>query len=1138
MPQMNSIRENDYIGQIVSEGGAVHPRPAINIQIRDKPFTAILDTQASHSFVSMEVARLLKPVRPDKVNSVRGAVHGVNYYIEGYTILRAKCSTEEIDLPVKVIKDLIPNIILGHDFLIKYGVIIDYTANEIFLGNESRVRLAWLENKSFDTRKDKNIDGILDDLRTGPLLPEQKKNLEKLLFQFPEVITDQIGFTRTVKHKIICKDNTPIKQRPYPLNPHKRKFVIDKVKEMETQGLIEPSTSGWASPIVLPKKKNGDYRLCVDLRQVNNQTISDAYPMPDLRNLIKQVSGAKVFSTLDLNSGYWQVEVEEGSRPMTAFSTPRGLYQFRVMPFGLKNAPATFMRLMEEVLSGYTGEFCQVYLDDILIYSKSFYEHLEHLARVLERLKLHGLTCQLKKCQFASNSVEYLGHVLTEKGLERQNEKNKAIEEQERPRTKRQVRQFLGLCGWYSSFVPHFETKAAPLTDLLNKDKPFKWTSKEENAFQEIKRAICNSPRLAYLDPSREVCLQTDASDIGLGAVLFHEGVGGGKDIIEYASRKLSPTERNYCTAEKEALAVVWAVGKFRGYLEGRKFKLFTDNSSLQWLNKTSGAKSKLMRWALILNDFDFEIHHVPGTSNQAADSLSRNPVDESKPAKELQEREIPGAVRDKQSSVLLAIAGHNSNDIDLELIRKWQTEDKACSRMKSWLNRRSSDCRYVPPQFKMCYKNFRLEDNILMYSSHLPGSSPVIVIPKSQTEPILRKYHDNPEAGHPGQEETYSSIRKRFFWLNMRRDIKTYVQTCSVCACTKATNQKASSSMRGRRPHQPWEVLALDLMGPYPRTARGKTGILVVTDLFTRWVEAFPIPEATSGRILNLLRTEVFSRYGYPRCILTDNGSQFTSKQWLQCLSDWGIEHWTTPIYHPQANPTERRNQELKKLLRVHLLDKEHTKWDQHLHESLLAIRQRVNRVTGFSPAELFLGRSIKRTGDWNFVREGKESPLTPAEWSRENQREIQTKIFEATERTRREAEQIDKQGEEDFRPGTKVLRRNHPQSSKLQKFHAGMAPKWLGPFEVEQKLGNGVYLLKSNPPIKVHASELKVLPRPLRDCGDAEEDRREILPSETQKTADSNEDQRGRILPDYQQEEEIEFPNRYNLRPRKVKK
>ncbi|XP_054280442.1 uncharacterized protein LOC128998359 [Macrosteles quadrilineatus] len=627
-------------------------------------------------------------------------------------------------------------------------------------------------------------------------------------------------------------------EKPYPLNPDKRKFVIEKVKEMENQGLIEPSSSGWASPIVLPKKKNGDYRLCVDLRQVNNKTIADAYPMPDLRHLIKQ----------------------------------------------------------------------------------------------------------------------------------------------------------------------------------------------------------------------------TDASNVGLGAVLFQERIEGGKDIIEYASRKLSLSEKSYCTAEKEALAVVWAVGKFRGYLEGRKFKLFTDNSSLQWLNKVSGTKSKLMLWSLILADFDFEIHHVPGELNQAADSLSRNPVDSGEISKELMEREVPVPMKLKQIEPVLMVAQRENCDIDLELIKKWQNEDAACSRMKSWITNRYTNSEAVPFQFKTCYKNFRLEDSILMYKSHLSESSPVIVVPKSQAVRILEKYHDSPEAGHPGQDETYTSIRRRFFWVNMHRDIKNYVQSCTICACTKANNQKASTSMRGRRPHQLWEVVALDLMGPYPRTSRGKTGILVVTDLFTRWVEAFAIPEATSGRILQLLRTE--------------------------------------------ANPTERRNQELKELFRIHLFDKEHTKWDQHLHESLLAIRQRVNRVTGFSPAELFLGREIKRTGDWNFMHEQSPETMNLTAWHEENAKQIKRMNRQAEESSKREAERNDVPEEQDLKPGTLVLRRNHPLSNKLKNVHAGMARKWLGPFEVEHKLGKGVYLLRSDPPIKVHMSELKILPQTLREATQAEdneleaEDHNDALP------------------------------------------
>lgn len=1082
-----------------------YPRPAINMLINNKTVTALLDTQASGSFISSRLTNLLPEIQYNDMEDVRGAVKYMKYKCLGQGILKGKCSTVNIDLKVMVILNLDPDIILGHDFLTQYGVILDYTSQELFIGKESRVRIAWLNGNVHSTTCLSDVD-IKSELQVGPLKPNQEGKLNNLFMRFPEVITDKIGFTTTVKHVITCSNYSPIKQRPYPMSPDKRNFVINKVQEMESQGLIEPSSSSWASPIVLPKKKNGEYRLCVDYRKLNERTVSDAYPMPDLKSLLKKVSGAKVYSTLDLNSGYWQVEVDEASRALTAFMTPKGLYQFKVMAFGLKNAPATFMRLMDEVLSGYTGVFCQVYLDDILVYSNDFESHLLHLAKVFERLKIHGLTCQLKKCHFVSPRVEYLGHVLTPEGLERVEEKNVAIEKMERPRTKRQIRQFLGTCGWYSSFVPHFEVIAAPLTDMLNKNKPFKWSQKEEDAFQLVKKTVCQAPRLSHPDPHRVLCLQTDASDIGLGAVLFQEGTEGRREVIEYASRKLSPTEKKYCTAEKEALGVVWAVGKFRGYLEGKKFKLFTDNSSLQWLNKLSNTKSKLMRWAMLLAGFDYEIHHVPGSENQAPDALSRNPTSEPGLDRELPEREFPDCANVvERFPVLMALV----KDIDTSTIKRWQAEDSACTEMMVWLNSCCTTSEGVPKEFKMCYKNFRLEQGVLMYSSHISNLASVIVIPKSRANEILGKFHDDKEAGHPGREETYNSIRQRFFWVSMRRDIAKYVRTCSICASTKASNHKADSTMRGRRPHQPWEVIALDIMGPYPRTSKGKTNILVVTDLFTRWIEAFAIPEATTNRIVSLLHSEVFSRYGYPRCILSDNGSQFTSRQWKNAIAQWGVEHWTTPVYGPRANPTERRNQELKRVLRVHLCDNEHKRWDQYLPDSLLALRQRVNRVTGYSPAELFLGRRIHRIGDWKLPNVPEVNHPTLDEWQRAAKTECENRQAEATERTQRQAEGADVDAAEDLVPGQLVMRRNHPQSSKIDGYHAGLAPKWVGPFEVEQQLGPGVYTLKTSPATKVHISELKVLSQPLRPS------QREV--------ANREDDNAARESP------------RYNLRPRR---
>lgn len=1141
-PQRNTtpirkVNDVKWIGQMISDGNC--PQPAIILKIGNKNFKAILDSQASYSFVNKNVAELLIPMVPHHLGQVKGAVSKVAYSVDGQTLLAAKCMDEDIEITVAVIRDLIPEIILGHDFLVAYDVILDYAAQEIFLGKNKRLRVAWCDGSSMIQAKDKYHGVCLEGLDFGTLALNEENQLKNLLKEFPEVITSDIGFTTTVKHSIKCSDYAPIKQRPYPINPDKRNFVRSKVQEMERQGLIEPSNSGWASPIVLPKKKNGEYRLCVDFRRLNERTVSDAYPMPDLKDLLRQVNGAKIFSTLDLNSGYWQVEVEEKSRHLTAFPTPKGLFQFKVMPFGLKNAAATFARLMDRVLSGYISDFCQVYLDDILIYSTSLQDHFIHLAKVLERLKLHGLTCQLKKCHFAAKKVEYLGHVLTPKGLERQPEKNRAIEEAERPRTKRQVRQFLGLCGWYSSFMPHFEEKATPLTDLLHKGQPFKWTHIEETAFQEIKKGIGSAPMLAHPDPQRQMCLQTDASNLGLGAVLFQEKVGGGRDIVEYASRKLSSTEKNYCTAEKEALAVVWAVGKFRGFLEGRKFQLYTDNAALKWLNTVSGTKSKLMRWALILAEFDFEVQHVPGVSNQGADSLSRHPVAEPATSNVIPEREVP---QNQNSIINEPVLMVFQEEFNLEILRKWQEEDKACKDMIQWIGRRDSHNYPVPKEFKMCYKNFRLEKGLLMYSSHISNMPSVVVVPRSHSMVILEKFHDSSEAGHPGGEETFQSIRRRFFWINMRKDITTYVQGCYICACTKASNQKADTSRRGRRPHRPWEVIALDLMGPYPRTSKGKTGLIVVTDLFTRWVEAFAIPEATTERIVNLLQDEVFSRYGYPRCILSDNGSQFTSKRWQRVTTDWGVEHWTTPVYNPRANPTERRNQELKRMLRIHLLNKEHKMWDRQIPQSLFSLRQRINRVTGYSPAELFLGRQLHRSGDWIITPGQDGNAVSLTTWQNNQQAELQKRCELAKKRISDQAKAQDIVEDQVFQPGHKVLRRNHPVSSKVQGFHAGLAPKWVGPFEVDKRLGHGVYMLKTTPPVKVHAAELRLVKHPLRGHGepDAVEDDAEPMRAgmvQSEQVEGAMDRPKEGMLDGVQGMERGDDPQ-YYLRPRRIKK
>lgn len=399
---------------------------------------------------------------------------------------------------------------------------------------------------------------------------------------------------------------------------------------MERLGVIERSDSAWSSPIVLVAKKDGTMRFCVDFRQVNAQTQFDAYPMPRLEELVERVGGARFITTLDLSKGYWQVPLAKEARPYTAFRSPRGLFQFTKMPFGLQGAPATFQRLMDRVLEG-TGAFAGAYLDDIVVHSATWREHVEHLAEIFRRVHEAGLTIQPKKCTIAQAEVRYLGHIVGHGVIRPQTDKLEAIRNSPRPQTKKDVRSFLGLAGWYRRFVPNFATMAAPLTDLTRKSGSarVRWEEPHERAFAELKEALCSDAVLKSPDFGKPWTVQTDASGVGLGAVLL-QGEGDQQRPVAYISRKLFPRETRYSAVELECLAVKWALDTFRYYLLGRDFVLETDHRALKWLGQMKDTNARVTRWFLALQPFKFEVVYRPGKHNLVADYLSRHPCVES----------------------------------------------------------------------------------------------------------------------------------------------------------------------------------------------------------------------------------------------------------------------------------------------------------------------------------------------------------------------------------------------------------------------------------------------------------------------------------------------------------------------------
>ena len=455
---------------------------------------------------------------------------------------------------------------------------------------------------------------------------DQQKELRKLLDRYSDVLTGAPGCTKMIEHRIAVDHIAhPVRRPPYRVPQAYRELVRSELREMLAAGIIKPSESSWAAPIVLVKKRDGSLRLCVDYRRLNAVCKPDPYPMPRVDELLDQLGKAQFITTLDLARDYWQVPMAEESRNMTAFITPFGQFEFTVMPFGLSGAPGTFQRIMDGVVVG-KEEFAAAYLDDLVIYSSTWTEHLAHIEAILQKLREAGLTAKPAKCRFGMKESVYLGHVVGKGTVKPEASKLQAVEDYPIPETKQQLRRFLGLAGYYRRFIRNFATVASPLTDLTRKSEPnhIQWSPTCNKAFNELKARLCQPPVLSSPDFGKPFILQTDASNKGIGAVLSQKDEAGEEHPVAFYSRKLLPREERYSTVEQECLAIKLAVQAFRYYLLGRPFMIQTDHRSLEWLDRLKENNSRLSRWSLSLQPFDFTVQHRPGPKNTNADSLSR----------------------------------------------------------------------------------------------------------------------------------------------------------------------------------------------------------------------------------------------------------------------------------------------------------------------------------------------------------------------------------------------------------------------------------------------------------------------------------------------------------------------------------
>ena len=660
------------------------------------------------------------------------------------------------------------------------------------------------------------------------LTNEEKQIFYQLLFDYADVIassTTDLGRTKKLQHTIHTGDSAPVRQSVRRLSPQRREEVKTLLDMMIKNEIVEPSSSPWASPIVLVKKKDGSTRFCVDYRKINKVTRRDAYPLPRIDATLDALAGSQWFTTLDMLSGYWQVEVKDEDRPKTAFCTTEGLFQFKVMPFGLCNAPATFQRLMDLVLSGLQWSQCLVYLDDVIVMGRNFKEHMSNLHNVLQRLREAGLKLKPSKCSFFKREVRYLGHIISRYGVAPDPSKIEKKKNWPIPSTVKGVQQFLGITSYYRRYIQDFAKRAKPLHRLTERVNNFIWSNECQIAFEDLCQRLAQAPVLAHPDFTKEFILDTDASDFGLGAVLSQKGDDGQEHVIAYGSRLLSKAERQYCVTRKELLSVVTFTRQFRPYLLGRKFVLRTDHGSLTWIQNFREPEGQLARWLEQLQELHFEIIHRQGKRHTNADALSRLPCSQC------------GRSRHIDNSCTMSI---NSTTVhSAKQIVGLRTAQLADPLLGPLLRGKEAGCKPQPGtlgktigsrysrRLLQIWDQLEVHEGVLCRLFLQPNSleqKPRIqqVIPKALQEEVLTNLHEGVMGGHLGIEKTLCRLKERFYWPGHHLDVSNWCRNCPVCATRKGPSQKSRAPLSSIKTGYPLQLVAMDILGPFPKSVQG----------------------------------------------------------------------------------------------------------------------------------------------------------------------------------------------------------------------------------------------------------------------------------------------------------------------------
>lgn len=963
---------------------------------------------------------------------------------------------------------------------------------------------AWMESTLKEVAAKENLDRealhtVAKEIRTAmsetakDLGPERTGRLTKTLLKHAGVFTpisfDKVGASDELEPMTIPLIQGARVQSfpPRRLGYARRKMLADLVRKMLEDKVIQPSKSPWAFPVVLAPKSNGEIRFCVDYRRLNEITRRDSYPLPRMDDLLDRLGEARFRSTADLTSGFWQVAMSPRDKEKTAFITPDGLYQFNTMPFGLCNAPGHFARQMAKVLAGMNFFFTCVYLDDIIIFSKTFEEHIDHLDRVLTRLAEVNLKVKLKKCSFCKKEIKFLGHVVSDSGVSVDPEKTSAVLEARAPTNKKELRSILGLLNYYRKFIEGYATIAAPLSRLTGTKTAWEWGLVEQQAFDRLKGCLAQAPVLAFPHPTRPIRLRTDASGYAIAGVLQQQQEDGEWHPIAYWSRAMRQSERSYAATEREGLAAVSMLKHFRPYLEGRSFDLLSDAQALKWIVNNDSHNSRLARWAIILKTKGAHLCYRPGADMADADALSRLPMASSDVREpegieddlELYSQEVSRQLKEewdleKEEHTVLANIVHEVLEngeqtrppVELKEIKEAQAKDDLVQRITKRLKNPQEKPKGKTDIDTYIHK-CTVTEGFLCHTDQNPQTGEEydrLWIPESGDlrERVLAYVHGSITTCHAGRGKTKERLKTKYYWPGMLQEADRFIRQCHTCQIRKA-RASDPGQIKCITSDNPMDLVSIDLVGPLQRTDRRNAYILSWIDHFTRVGDAVALTSKKAEEVGRGI-LELISRHGAPRRILSDRGGEFCSIWTRTLFKDLRLRGINTSGYAPQTNgKAERYHRSLIGLLST-LVSEEEDDWDVQLPLAVFAYNTQVHSATGRTP--FFLDHLREARHPWEQTVEDqslKELPKTPSGWGTDMMRKAAKVYDQVRRRLDAQKEEIERQAEgaramlEQLQPGDQVLLKI--PKSVTTKF----GPKFQGPATIVRVKTDGInYVLE----------------------------------------------------------------------------